>query len=307
MRHRLLRRQIMGAAAAIGMGLLPAAASAKVNAVVTLTDLADITRQVGGNRVAVSCLTEGYQDPHAVEPRFSQVAQLSRAQLFVMLGMDYDVWANALLDAARNGAIVRGGRGHVQASRGVAALEVPTGQIRPDQGDIHIYGNPHILLDPGNAKLAARNIRDGLKRVDPTGSATYDANYTSFARRVDDALDRWESRLARARGTSVVTYHKTFAYFLRRFGMRELTTLEPKPGIPPSLSHVRGVIGQMKQARTPLILIESHRSRRYPNMVATQTGAKVVAVPTAPGMERGIDSYIEMMDTLVSRVAGALG
>jgi ABC-type Zn uptake system ZnuABC Zn-binding protein ZnuA len=285
--------------------LWPVAALARVNVVASLADLADISREVGGDRVSVVSLSEGYQDPHHVDARFSLVSQLSRANLYVHVGMDLDGWADALADASHNGAVQRGARGNVVASAGLRALEVPAGQVRPDMGDIHVYGNPHFLVDPLLGKLAARNIRDGLKRVDPSGASVYDARYESFAGRIDASLQRWQAELAPYRGQPVVTYHKTFAYFLNRFGLRELDTLEPRPGIAPSLGHVAEVIQEMKSARVKVLISENFRSRRYPDMVAKQTGCRLAVVPASSGSERGVNTYMQMLDALVTRVAAA--
>jgi zinc/manganese transport system substrate-binding protein len=282
---------------------LPAAAQVRV--VATFTDLADIVKQIGGAHVQVSSLARPQDDFHLVTPRPSMALELSRAKLFVRVGMDLDLWADDLLAAARNASILRGASGYVDCSVGVRKLEVPTGRVDPSMGDIHIYGNPHYLFDPANAKIAARNILEGLKRVDPANAQEYQRRYEAFVQRVDEHLNRWHQILAPYKGTLVVEYHKSLPYFLQRFGLQELATVEPKPGIPPSPGYLREVIARMKNTGCKVILIEHFRPRRFPDAIARETGAKVVVLPAAVGAE-GTTDYFSMINAMVNRIAAAL-
>jgi zinc/manganese transport system substrate-binding protein len=289
--------------AVVTLFALPAAAQLRV--VATFPDLADIVKQIGGARVQVSALARPQDDFHLVTPRPSMALELSRAKLFVRVGMDLDLWADDLLTAARNAAILRGASGYVDCSVGARKLEVPTGRVDPSMGDIHIYGNPHYLFDPANAKIAARNILEGLKRVDPANAQEYQRRYEAFVQRVDEHLNRWHQILAPYKGTLVVVYHKSLPYFLQRFGLQELATVEPKPGIPPSPGYLREVIARMKNTGCKVILIEHFRPRRFPDAIARETGAKVVVLPAAVGAE-GTTDYFSMIDAMVNRIAAAL-
>src|SRR5439155_17916399 len=133
----------------------------------------------------------------------------------VRIGMDLDLWLDALLDAARNPKIARGAPGYVDAHVGLRPLEVPSGKLDPSMGDIHIYGNPHYEFSPEVMRtIVARNILAGLERVDPGNRATYRSNYTALSTRLQEAERRWKAKLAPYRGRAVVTYHKTFPYML---------------------------------------------------------------------------------------------
>lgn len=285
------------------LATLPAAAQVRV--VATFTDVADIVKQIGGNRVQVSALARPQDDFHLVTPRPSMALELSRAKLFVRVGMDLDLWADDLLVAARNASILRGAPGYVDCSLRVKKLEVPTGRVDPSMGDIHLYGNPHYLFDPANAKIAAREILEGLKRVDPAHSAEYERRYEAFVRKVDENLKRWMQVMDSCRGKPVVAYHKSLPYLLQRFGLQELATIEPKPGIPPSPGYLREVIARMKSANCRVILIEHFRPRRFADAVSRETGAKVVVLPAAVGIERTTD-YFSMIEAMVTRTAAAL-
>jgi ABC-type Zn uptake system ZnuABC Zn-binding protein ZnuA len=301
---RLFKILAFGALALAAGGSAPAAA--KVDVVAVDQNLAWVTRAVGGNNVAVDYLAGSNQDPHRVEPRPSQVVKLSRAQMVVRIGMDLDGWFDSLLRASGNPAILPNGRGYVDASRGIRALEVPSGKLDPSQGDIHVYGNPHYFFGPSNLPIVARNVMEGLKRVDARNGGTYEANYRQLASRLNDALQGWRAKLGGSRGKQVVTYHKSLIYFLNEFGLRELDNVEPKPGLEPTAGHVSSVGRRMKDAGVTVILTEGFRSRRFADLLARQSGGKVVALPGGIGAERGTEDYFSFMGVMVDRVAAAL-
>jgi len=288
----------------LALGSAPVHAAVRVLA--ATDNLAWITQQIGGNHVTVDYISRGDQDPHMIEARPSQVAKLARADMLVRIGMDLDLWMDALLDAARNPKIARGAQGYVDAHVGLHPLEIPSGKLDPSMGDIHVYGNPHYEFSPEVVRtVVARNILAGLQRVDAADRAAFQANYNAFSSRLQQEEQRWKAKLAPFRGRAVVTYHKTFPYMLDYFGLREFANVEPKPGIAPSASHVAQVAQAMKQNGVKVIIAESYRSPRFSNLLAQESGGKVVTIPGGVGGERGIDSYYALMDTIVNRITAA--
>jgi zinc/manganese transport system substrate-binding protein len=286
----------------IALAALPALAQAAVKVVASSTDLAAIAREIGGGRVQVESLARGDQDLHRVEPRPSFVARLAKADMVVRLGMDLDVWMDALLQSARNAGIRKGGKGYVDASAGIAALEVPTGKVDGSKGDIHIYGNPHYWLDPENGKVIARNILAGLKRVDPGGARVYQQNYDRFARRVDERLEAWQQQMAPLRGAKVVTYHTTWSYFNERFGLVLADTVEPKPGIPPSAAHISGLVNTMKRERVSLVLTARYYPTRFTDLLKREANARVVILPTSVEGAKGVTDYFALFDITIAQL-----
>jgi ABC-type Zn uptake system ZnuABC Zn-binding protein ZnuA len=281
-------------------------ASAKINAMASNEDLAWVTQQVGGSNVSVDFIARGDQDPHHIEPRPSQVAKLSGAKLLVRIGMDLDLWMDSLIRASGNGGIAPGGRGYVDASAGLRALEVPSGKLDPSKGDIHVYGNPHYMFAPTNMRVVAHNILEGLERVDAGNKATYEANFNSLMSRIAEGIKRWNAKMAADKGKPIVTYHKSLVYFLNEFGLREAGNVEPRPGLEPTAGHVSSLAQEMKGQGVKVILMESFRSRRFADLLASQSGAKVVVIPGGIGGEKGIDDYFKLMDTITERVSAAL-
>lgn len=301
---RFLRVLIGGLLALLAAGAAPARAA--VDVVTSNQDLAWLVKEVGGKNVNVEFLAGSSQDPHFVQPRPSQVARLSRADMVVRIGMDLDTWFDSLTRAAGNSKIVQNGPGYVDASVGVRALQVPQGKLDPSRGDIHIYGNPHYFFGPSNIPVAARNVRDGLKRVDAKNAATYDANYNDLVKRLNAKISEWKARMAPHRGKSVVTYHMSQIYFLTEFGLKEFGYVEPRPGLQPTPGHISALASRMKQEQIKAIITEKYRPRRYADLVAKQSGAQVVVIPGGIGAEKGTETYFSFMDTIVNRVADAL-
>jgi zinc/manganese transport system substrate-binding protein len=283
----------------------PAHAAVKV---VAATDtLAWVVKTIGGNNVQVEALAHGDQDPHTISPRPSQVVKLAQASMLVRIGMDLDLWLDSLLDAARNPKLARGAKGYVDAHLGLRPLEVPSGKLDPSMGDIHVYGNPHYEFDPVVMKtVVAKNVLDGLVRVDPSNASIYKANYQSLVDHLDQSIQRWQAKLKPFHGKQIVTYHKTFPYLLARFGLEEFDNVEPKPGIEPSAGHVAEVARNMKQSGVKVILTEDYRSRRFSDLLARQSGGVVVAIPAGVG-DKSTADYFTLMDTIVDRLAQALG
>jgi zinc/manganese transport system substrate-binding protein len=301
---KTIRLAALAAFSLLIAGAAPAAA--KVNVVAANQDLAWITSTIGGNRVSVDYLARGDQDPHRIEPRPSQVLKLTQADMIVRIGMDLDLWMDALIQKASNGKIAPGGRGYVDASVGVRKLEVPSGKLDPSKGDIHVYGNPHYLIAPTNMRAVATNIENGLERVDPSGKATFEANFNALMGRVASAIQGWKAKLAGDRGKPIVTYHKSLVYFLDEFGLKEFGNVEPKPGLEPSPGHVASLAQQMKGAGVKVILAENYRPRRFSELLASQSGARLVVIPGGIGAEKGIDDYFDYIGAIVDRVSAAL-
>ncbi len=287
--------------------LSPRAARATLHVLTTTSDLAAIAREVGGDKVSVESFAVGTQDPHFVDPKPSFIVKLNHADLYVKRGLDLEVgWAPVLEKGARNVDILPGGPGYVDASTGIQPLEVPGGIVSRALGDVHPYGNPHYQLDPTNAKIIARNIVDGLSRKDPSQRAYYEQRLADFSRRLDERLARWTEMLAPYRGRKIVTYHKSWDYFARRFGLQIIGEMEPKPGVAPSPAHLAELIMLMQREHCMLLIKEPFYPENLTRVVAEKTGATVLTLPESPGGAPGTDDYFSFIDFNVQQVAKAL-
>jgi zinc/manganese transport system substrate-binding protein len=281
-------------------------ADAKINVVATLPDLGSIARDIGGDNISVTVLAKPTEDPHFVDARPSFVVALRSADVLIDGGAELELgWLPPLLQNARNAKLDLGKPGRIQASQGVRLMNVPTNVTRA-AGDVHALGNPHFGVDPIIAKAIALHIAQSFSAIDPANAATYDANYKKFEAAINAKLQQWGAALLPFKGQHIAAYHDSWPYFGRRFGLEIDIFLEPKPGIPPSPSHLAEVIAQMKAQKIKAIVVEPYHDRKIAERVASATGAKVVDFAQYPGALPGTDTYIMLIDALVSRLAAAL-
>jgi zinc/manganese transport system substrate-binding protein len=282
------------------------ASEAKLKVVATLPDLASLAREIGGDKIEVSAMAKPTEDSHFVDARPSFVVQLRSADVLIDGGAELELgWLPPLLQNARNPKLEVGKPGRVQASQGIRLLNVPANVTRA-AGDVHALGNPHFTMDPIIAKAIALHIAQSFSAVDPPNAGSYDANYKKFEATINAKLQEWGAALLPFKGQSVVAYHDSWVYFARRFGLNIDIFLEPKPGIPPSPSHLAQVIEKMKAQKIKAILVEPFHDRKIAEKVASSTGAKVVDFAQYPGALPNTDTYVKLIDVLVSRLAAAM-
>src|SRR5438552_3364166 len=281
-------------------------AHGKLNVVATLPDFGSLAREIGGDKVNLVVLAKATEDPHFVDARPSFVVSLRNADVLIDGGAELELgWLPPLLQNARNPKIEIGKPGRVQASQGIRLMNVPTNVTRA-AGDVHALGNPHFMSDPIIAKAVAQHIAPSFSADDAANAGFYEANYKKFEAAINAKLQEWGVAMLPFKGQSVVAYHDSWPYFAHRFGVNINIFLEPKPGIPPSPSHLTEVIAQMKTQRIKAIIGEPFHDRRIAEKVASATGAKVIRFSQFPGGLPGTDSYVKLIDTLIPRLGAAL-
>jgi zinc/manganese transport system substrate-binding protein len=286
---------------------LSAFAQGKLNVVSTTEDLGALAREVGGDKVSVTALAKGYQDPHFVDPKPSFILAVSKADVLIVVGRELEIgWLPPLLSSSRNSKIQQGGNGYLDASLNVRILEIPTGQITRAMGDVHPLGNPHYWLEPGNGRRIAQAIRDKFSQVSPANAGFFAQRYTDFDMRLAAAEKRWDATMAPYKGAKIVTYHRSWPNFMERFGLDVIAYVEPKPGIPPSPSHTIDVIGEMKRQGAKLIVVEPYFDLKTPQAIAMQVGGKVLVLAPSVGGTKEATDYIQLFEYDVSQLAAAL-
>jgi zinc/manganese transport system substrate-binding protein len=285
--------------ALLGTALLsPSSAEAKKLKVVTsLTDLASLTQEVGGDKVDVEALAKGYQDPHFVEPKPSFLLKLRNADLLISVGLDLEIgWLPPLITQSGNGKIQPGGRGYLDASQFAEILEIPQGKLTRAEGDVHPLGNPHYWLDPDNGRRIAKGIAATLGELDPEDAAYFQQREKDFEKRLAEAELRWNTQMAPYRGRKVVTYHRSWPNFAKHFGLDVVGYIEPRPGIPPTPSHTIELVNMMKRDGIKMQLIEPYFDLKTPNSIASMTAGKVVVLMPSVGGKPEITDYFKLFD-----------
>jgi len=280
--------------------------AAKIRVVATLTDLADLTRQVGGDHVDVFSLATGIEDTHGVPMKPSFVPVLNRADLVVLVGFDCEhAFLPALLEASKNPHIQYGKAGYVDCSVGIVPKDVPLSTDH-SAGDVHPYGNPHYMLDPVLAKTAVTNIYNALVATAPQFAADFTRNRDAYLARLDAKIAEWEKEAAPLKGVKFVSYHEHWPYFAERFGMDYVGTIELRPGIDPTPRHIEDLVNEMKAEHVPIVVREPQFPEKVPALIARQTGATLVKLPIMPGGVPNTPTYIDEMDYIVNSFVSAI-
>jgi ABC-type Zn uptake system ZnuABC Zn-binding protein ZnuA len=291
----------------LAVALVTARAQAKLNVVATIPDFGAIAQEVGGDKVKVTTICRGTEDAHFVDARPSFIRVLNQADVLIEGGAELEIgWLPPLVNGARNTRILSDAPGHVILSRGIRLLEVAMAPVDRSMGDVHPFGNPHFWTDPANGKIIASSLTETFSRLDPANAAFYRANLQKFTERLDEKLAEWAKLLEPYRGTKVVSYHKSFDYFLERFGFELAGTIEPKPGIEPSASYISELIPRLKSAGVKLVMIEPFRPRKTPEYVAQAIGAKLLILPEKVGGNQNAKDYFSLFDYDVAQIAAAL-
>ena len=304
--HAMMKTTVVLAAGVLALAG-PAAAQRPLKVVTSTTDLADLAREVCGNRCQVVHISEGYQDPHFVEAKPSFILQLRNADVFAFVGLDLEAgWMPLLVNGARNPKVRPGGSGYLDVSRVIRVLDRPAGNVDRSQGDVHPAGNPHYWLDPENGRRIARHFRDRFSQLAPADAQVFARNYAAWEARLNAAERAWAPQIAQIRGKPVVAWHTSWRYFAAYNGMNIVGFMEPKPGVPPSPSHLAGLIATMRRTGAKVILMEPYYNRRTADFVAQRTGATVLVLPPSVGGVRTITDYIQLMQYDVSQLAAAV-
>lgn len=306
--NRITTTLALGGALMSGAPLTGAAdAAAQLKVVTSTTDLYDIAKGVGGNKISATHIGQGYQDPHFIEAKPSFVLQLRNADVWAFVGLDLEIgWMPLLLQGARNPKLQPGQPGYVDASRVIPVLDMARGNVDRSQGDVHPLGNPHYWLDPENGRKIAKLFRETFSQLDAKNASVYEANEKAFTQRLDAAEHTWQPDLAKIKGQPVIAWHTSWRYFAEYNGMNIVGFMEPKPGVPPSPSHLAGLIQTMKQTGAKVIVMEPFYDRKTADFVASKTGAKVLVLPPSVGDTKGLDDYIQLMTNDIRLLAAAL-
>lgn len=314
----------------------PRAETKKLKVVVSSSAYRSIAEYIGGDKVEVSHIVAGNQDPHIVRPKPSLALLLKAADVYVTTGMDLEMWSPALVDMSGNPNIRSGQKGYVSASAGLKVLEAPITVSRAE-GDVHIYGNPHIHTSPLNGKVIAENICVGLKKNAPEHADEFDQNLARWKDEIDrrtfgpelvkllggktltelaqsgrlisflekktykgkpilETLGGWMKEAMPLRGKKLIAYHKNITYFSQLFGFEVVDYLEPKPGIPPTPGHIASVLDKMRAGNIRVMWAENYFDVAQVKKVAEKVHAIPVIVALAPGGQPGMNDFFDMFD-----------
>ena len=271
-----------------------------IKIITTTSDLASLAKQVGGDRVDVSSLTLGSRDPHYAQAKPSMIRKLFKADLLLKVGAELEIgWLPALLKRARNKTILPGNSGHFDLSLSIDLLEIPTGEITRDMGDVHASGNPHYWLNPDNSLKIIKAIQQRLIELDPKNQNTYILNAKNFEIKLKQKRLEWNEKLTFLKGQNLVAYHSSLLYLAQAFDFKLSHYIEPKPGISPSAQYLNTLVQQIKQKNIQFMIMEQFYDDRPTRFLNKHTGIHVVKLPQSVGAKKQITDYFSLFDHIV--------
>ncbi|MBP1648516.1 MAG: zinc transporter substrate-binding protein [Bacteroidetes bacterium] len=273
---------------------------ADVRVVTSLPDLADFAQRIGGDKVKVDFIVKGNQNPHFVDVKPSYMMKLKSADIFFIIGMEFELWAPQLVDGSRNANL-----NVVDLSRAIQKMEVPAA-VNAGMGDVHRYGNPHYWLDPRNIRIVAGEMVDALTKASPVDEAFFRGNAEAYLKKLDAKIVEWQAQMKPFAGSRIITFHKSWSYFANWLGLVIAGQVEPLPGIAPTPGHTSELIQLCRQGNIKAIIVEPFYDMSAPEQIARSTSAKVLQLPTSVGGVDGAEDYIALMDHNISTMAATL-
>ncbi len=284
-----------------GLGIsLPA--FAQINVFACEPEWAALVNTLGGEHVKVTQATTALQDPHQIEARPSLTAKARTADLMVCTGADLeDGWLPMIQQKANNPKILQGQLGYFMAADYVKLLDVPA-KLDRIHGDVHADGNPHIQLDPRNYLPIAKALSERLKQLDPTHAKSYETNYQYFKKDWEAALVKWEQKAKTLAAMPIVVHHHSWVYLNDWLGLKQISTLEPKPGIPPSASHLGNVYAQVNNQNIKAIICSPFESQNAAKWLSQKADIPVVVLPFTVGGSKDATDLKALFDVTLAQL-----
>jgi zinc/manganese transport system substrate-binding protein len=281
-------------------------AHAAFNIFATVPEWGALAQEVGGDRVRVYTATHGLQDPHRIEAKPSLIARARSAQLVVATGAELEIgWLPLVIRESGNAAIQFGRPGYFEAAHHVSMLEIPP-LLDRTLGDVHAAGNPHIQTDPRHLLRIGEALARRMAELDPANATAYLANYQAFAERLRSALVRWEKDAAPLRGVPVLVQHKAFPYLQSWLGLKEIATLEPKPGLEPTSAWLAGIVARQAAEPARMVIRPAYQYAAPALWIAERTGIPVVVLPFTIGGTPEAKDLFSLYDDTIRRLLKAL-
>jgi zinc/manganese transport system substrate-binding protein len=277
-------------------------AQAAVKVVATTSSMEFVARVVGGDAVRITTLSPPDRDAHHLLAKPSMMVALRNADLVLAVGGELEVgWLPAALQGAANPRILPGQSGYFEGAAQIDLIETG-GSADRSKGDVHPMGNPHFYMDPERMARVAKALAGRLGSLDPARAAAFASNAEVFAKAVAERVPAWKARAAGSPG--VVLYHKDVNYLANLLSVPILGFVEPLPGIPPTASHLRGLVERLK-GRSGVILFNSYHSGDGPQFLARELGWKAFQLQLEVDSGADTAGYLNHIDRWVSAVASA--
>lgn len=286
---------------------------AQLQVMASFYTMADFAEKIGGDRVNVVCMVPTGTEPHDWEPSTTDIIGLEQADVFLYNGAGMEHWAEDVAESLENKKLLI-----VEASEGVE-LRRETDEHEEEGADEHSghdhdHGeyDPHVWLDPKNAKLEMENIKNAFVQADPENRAFYEANYEKWAEQADLLDEKYRTALAAFAGKEVVTAHEAYGYLCSAYGLEQLGIDGLSPDSEPDPRRMADIIDFVRKNEIGAVFFEELSGSQTAETVAAETGIRLLALNPLEGLsdkelEAGDDYFSVMQKNLEQLKIGLEG
>lgn len=291
---------------ALWFGLTGSSAQAQLNVFATVPEWGALAEELGGEKVKVYVATNALQDPHRVQARPSLLARARNAQLLLATGSELEIgWLPLLQRDAGNTKILPGTPGMFEASQYVQLLGIPA-VVDRSLGDVHTAGNPHIQTDPRNFLPIARALTERLILLDSANGSFYQGRLRDFLFKWQASIDRWATIAKPLRGEKIWVQHDGFVYLNNWLGLIQVGTLEPLPGLDPSVAHLSTVLQRQSQLQGRMIVTSAYAGDAASKWFSERAKVPLVVLPFTVGGNKEATTLETFFENTVARLMQAL-
>jgi ABC-type Zn uptake system ZnuABC Zn-binding protein ZnuA len=232
--------------------------------VATTVQIDALAREVGGDTIELTGLIPPGGDPHAFEPKPSDLAAIEDADLILRHGIGLDDWLDDTLEAGSDAPIVT----------------VTDGITLAQSGSDGSTDDPHVWHDPDNAKLMVDAIAAALSEADPANSATYRTNANAYNQKLDQTMDQVQSIIDEIppEDRKMVTDHDAFGYFARAFGLEIVGAIFPVMSTEgePSAEGLAELLDTIEREGVKAVFAEESANPQLATALAEDAGVTIV-------------------------------
>lgn len=293
----------------IGVGALcalPSIAQAKINVFACAPEWAALAKEIGGDLVKVKSATTAFQDVHHIRAKPSLLAAMRKADIVFCSGSALESgWLPILTKKAGSPDVQPETMGWIMASDYVEKLEMHHKHIDRSMGHIHPEGNPHVHLNPNHISDISSVFVERLFVLDQGNLAAYDASHKKFESHWNAKLKEWEEKTEDLKGAKVVVYHNAWAYLLDWLEIDVVASLEPKPGLPATASHLQKVLDKVKSQDVKAILVAPFERKDAAKWLSSKSGIPILELPFTVGGSEKADDLTSLFDETIKVLVNA--
>ena len=289
-----------------GCGTQPAdtaAGDGRLRVLTSFYPMYDFACKIGGDCIDVTNMVPSGTEPHDWEPSTNDLKNLEKADVFIYNGADMEPWADDLLVSRSDTLRV------VEASENVE-LRTTDGEhehAHEHKDADHHHGDfdPHVWLDPENAKIEMEAIRDALCAADPENSTVFQSNYEKYAAELDALDAEFREKLAPLPNRTIVVAHEAFGYLCDAYGLTQVGIEGLSPDSEPDPGRMAEVIDFVREHSISTIFFEELVSPKVAEAIASETGAQAKMLSPLEGLSdeqaaAGADYFSVMHDNLAA-------